>query len=469
MRFVFLLFCMMAMPLSGFAQTPEQKAEQLFNEAEKYKKAGSYEKALERYTEAYVLTDAADLLFNIGQCQKNLKRFDEALKTYKKYLEEVAQTDESLVENFYALDLVRSALPSILESPDFPKGAFYKKLYKEVEALTLTLIKRAEKLPRPSLLTISGAEGSTVLLDGTKLTNLEETKVKAGTHKLTASKEGHLDFSKEFTATESGGRINVKVEHEAIGLTIAGPNGAEVALNGETKGQLPLSLSPLKAGVYKVRVMVPGHMVWEQEVTLPSKPNPMQLTVEASPIVVSFKGPEGAHLFVDGISQGNLPTSIEKLSRGMHKVEVKMDGFETFTQEITIADDKAAQEVEVTLAPIGVKGPDKQPTAEKSSGAYKALYGVAGAAAVGGGALAVNSIIARGQVADMLALNDAGLDDLIELRAKQADTMLGAAVGLVAVSAGAAAAGVVLSSKAKKETKATLIVSPKKVALVGTF
>jgi tetratricopeptide (TPR) repeat protein len=74
--------------------TPEQmqQAAATFELAEKNYKVGDYEKALEGYKEAYVLSGEADLLFNIGQCQRKLNRNEEAIRSYKTFLQERPNT-----------------------------------------------------------------------------------------------------------------------------------------------------------------------------------------------------------------------------------------------------------------------------------------------------------------------------------------------------------------------------------------
>jgi tetratricopeptide (TPR) repeat protein len=76
------------------AATPEQmqQAAATFEIAEKNYKVGDYEKALEGYKEAYVLSGEADLLFNIGQCQRKLNRNEEAIRSYKNFLQERPNT-----------------------------------------------------------------------------------------------------------------------------------------------------------------------------------------------------------------------------------------------------------------------------------------------------------------------------------------------------------------------------------------
>lgn len=79
-------------PAALSQQTPSdadmQKAAQRFDEAEKYYKIGEYQKALDGYKEAYLLSGEADLLFNIGQCHRKLGHNDDALAAYHNYLRE---------------------------------------------------------------------------------------------------------------------------------------------------------------------------------------------------------------------------------------------------------------------------------------------------------------------------------------------------------------------------------------------
>jgi tetratricopeptide (TPR) repeat protein len=51
---------------------------------------GRFEKALEGYTRAYELVPAPALLFNLGQCHRNLKNYDRAIFFFQGYLREQA-------------------------------------------------------------------------------------------------------------------------------------------------------------------------------------------------------------------------------------------------------------------------------------------------------------------------------------------------------------------------------------------
>lgn len=63
------------------------EAKKLFMEAEKHFNANEYEKALELYKQAYEKKALPGFHFNIGQCYRNLEKYDLAIEHYRKYLE----------------------------------------------------------------------------------------------------------------------------------------------------------------------------------------------------------------------------------------------------------------------------------------------------------------------------------------------------------------------------------------------
>jgi tetratricopeptide (TPR) repeat protein len=56
---------------------------------------GEYNEALADFRAAYRSLPSAELLFNIAQCQRLLKRYDEALRSYRAFLNEM--TDEEMI------------------------------------------------------------------------------------------------------------------------------------------------------------------------------------------------------------------------------------------------------------------------------------------------------------------------------------------------------------------------------------
>jgi tetratricopeptide (TPR) repeat protein len=70
------------------SQADYKKAEGLFNEAEFLYKAGEYSQALEKYKQSYLLSKESSILFNMAQCYRYMNKTEDALKTYKYFLEE---------------------------------------------------------------------------------------------------------------------------------------------------------------------------------------------------------------------------------------------------------------------------------------------------------------------------------------------------------------------------------------------
>jgi hypothetical protein len=64
------------------------RAKRQFNTAEKYYKVGQFQKAIEHYTRAYELVPLAPLLFNLGQCHKQLGNCERAVFYYETFLRE---------------------------------------------------------------------------------------------------------------------------------------------------------------------------------------------------------------------------------------------------------------------------------------------------------------------------------------------------------------------------------------------
>ena len=84
-----LALCLEIAPV--FAQPANDPAAAMakYEEAERYYKLAEFETDLALYRESYLLSGEPELLFNIGQCNRQLLRYEEALKSYKAYLRDV--------------------------------------------------------------------------------------------------------------------------------------------------------------------------------------------------------------------------------------------------------------------------------------------------------------------------------------------------------------------------------------------
>ena len=70
------------------------EAKQRFDAGSKLYNLRSYEKALEEFKAVYLLVGDPSLLFNIGQCERQLERYVDARKSFQSYLREAQPTEE---------------------------------------------------------------------------------------------------------------------------------------------------------------------------------------------------------------------------------------------------------------------------------------------------------------------------------------------------------------------------------------
>ena len=82
------LFMFTAAPVSAQTDAEKTKAKIHYGTGKKAFDAGDFSTALAQYNKAYALLPLPGLLFNIGQCYRNLDRSQEAINAFKIYLEE---------------------------------------------------------------------------------------------------------------------------------------------------------------------------------------------------------------------------------------------------------------------------------------------------------------------------------------------------------------------------------------------
>jgi tetratricopeptide (TPR) repeat protein len=71
---------------AGQKEDPETAARLFFEQAQREYDLGNFDKALVGYSEAYRLVSAPALLFNIGQCHRQLGQYERAAFFYRRYL-----------------------------------------------------------------------------------------------------------------------------------------------------------------------------------------------------------------------------------------------------------------------------------------------------------------------------------------------------------------------------------------------
>jgi tetratricopeptide (TPR) repeat protein len=81
----------------GASRRAEAKAE--VERAEVQYKLGRFDEALEGYSRAYELVNAPGLLFDIGQCHRNLRSYERAIFFFQEYLREETRPERRVLAN----------------------------------------------------------------------------------------------------------------------------------------------------------------------------------------------------------------------------------------------------------------------------------------------------------------------------------------------------------------------------------
>lgn len=96
-----------AQPTAAVAAEPQGKraeAKVEFEKAQLHYRLGRFEEALQAYSRAYELFNAPALLFNIGQCHKNLQNHERAIFFFEGYLREETNAEKrALAEELIAV------------------------------------------------------------------------------------------------------------------------------------------------------------------------------------------------------------------------------------------------------------------------------------------------------------------------------------------------------------------------------
>jgi tetratricopeptide (TPR) repeat protein len=87
----------LAQPIYAQSKQDLAKAKELVTKADALFKTDDVAQALELYKEAYILSNRAEVQFNMGQCYRALKDYENAVKSYKRFLAEYKK-QSSLVD-----------------------------------------------------------------------------------------------------------------------------------------------------------------------------------------------------------------------------------------------------------------------------------------------------------------------------------------------------------------------------------
>ncbi|MCP4251916.1 MAG: PEGA domain-containing protein, partial [Candidatus Scalindua sp.] len=207
-------------------------------------------------------------------------------------------------------------------------------------------LKAALQVKTGSLIINSKPSGGIIFLDGeesgTTPGNLKGLRL--GSHQVevkmdeyevwSESVEINTDRENKLTAVLQilTGSLNIKSE----------PTNATIIVDGSEVGNTPANIADLNPGKYLVEVKVDGHENWSESVEVTAnKENHITAILKQLTGSVNIKSePTNAIITIDGSKIGNTPTNIADIKPGKHLVEIKMDGYENWSENIEISANK---------------------------------------------------------------------------------------------------------------------------------
>lgn len=220
------------------------------------------------------------------------------------------------------------------------------------------------------LLLTTEPKGCEVTVDGLSLgetPRLITTLSVLGVHRLKLQKPGYLPRQVE---VKFDGRIPV-VRHEKMILdsgvvaVSSEPAGAEVTVNGVSRGRTPLEISGIPKGRATVRVELDGYGPETRELQItPGERQELSLRLSGSPGALRLSTvPEGARIYVNGEYRGKTRVELPRLAPGAYAVKVELDGYANEERTVTVGNGAQVTEefrlrnvmgrLEVRTIPVG--------------------------------------------------------------------------------------------------------------------
>lgn len=242
------------------AVAQDDAARTLFNAGAQAYGAAKYLAALQAFEQAYQIQPRPGILFSMAQAHrrqyyidKNRYHLDQALTQYRQYVHDapsgnrVADAAQALAELEPIAAKLGSDGPGAAPAP--PPAA-----------------KRATQLMVSSLV-----EGAAVTLDG-KAGGVVPyiAEVPAGKHEITVTAAGYAQFKREIQLAEGGVvAVDAKLDELPARLTVEGPAGADVSVDGRPVGTVPFAVPvEVSPGTHFIAVTSNGHVAYTDELEL---------------------------------------------------------------------------------------------------------------------------------------------------------------------------------------------------------
>lgn len=179
------------------------------------------------------------------------------------------------------------------------------------------------------------------LSGGFKLKLADRFLLRKGSYQISIFAEGYHPLNRELIVTEEQNQhysISLRRLPGHLQLKTAPVIPARVLLNGQEKGETPLTLSSLEPGKYRLRLLADRYLPYETEIEIEGLDRQQSLTAELVPAwgnVSLLSQPPGADVFVDDELAGQTPLTTGIL-QGEHNLRIKLPGHKDWRKTIRV-------------------------------------------------------------------------------------------------------------------------------------
>jgi len=303
------------------AQLPDP-ARKAWDAAKQLAGANDYKGALVEFQRAYELSQNPRVLYNVGIVEKLLTHYARAVGAWEKELTEGAGklTPAETAELKNAIAIVQQFVTTIDVTATEPDATLYIDDY---------------------------AVGKTPFTS--------PVRIDVGKHTLKLTKDGFADATQDVqVASGQRGQVSFKLEplHKTALVTVqvTGAPSATVVIDGKDMGPAPFK-GELTADRHTIEARSPGFTTIGQTVDVQynqAQSIMLALSPERHEGRLHITAPEGAEISVDERKVGTGTWDGVVTTTGGHQIVVTKPGFQTYSTEVFVADDKT-RDVDVPM------------------------------------------------------------------------------------------------------------------------
>ncbi len=181
------------------------------------------------------------------------------------------------------------------------------------------------------------------------------TNLTPGLHLLHIEKPGFRSIIEPVTVKKGMTQERAFTLEPVTGLALvtSKPEGAEISYNNASLGQAPLLLTTLNPGTHRLTLSLPGFQNKNVDLVIEDR-TPIKLEVDlmsASGTLNIETDPSDAEVFINGISRGKTPTTIDRIPEGSVTIDIKTAGYEPHTRQVSLAAGEV-QKINLAMKPL---------------------------------------------------------------------------------------------------------------------